>query len=133
MPARQVGTTLCFHGDLFDTLSDHARSRARPGAALFLPPMARRARYPTRMNRDRMFQVLVVGGMALVGTAAPAACGGATSTDDAGVPQDAAGEFPSELPAYVDARADTKADGSIVDAPEEFPSELPAMIDAGDR
>jgi hypothetical protein len=68
-----------------------------------------------------MFHVLVLGGIALVGGAE--ACGGDTvSIEDGGV-KDATGEFPSELPAYVEA--------SVRDAVEEFPSELPAFVDAG--
>lgn len=69
------------------------------------------------MKRDRMFQVLVLGGIGLVG-----ACGGTTSSSaDAGPPVDAHdasspdggssdGHFPSELPVFVDAATDSPAD-----------------------
>jgi hypothetical protein len=99
------------------------------------------------MNKDRMFHVLVVGGMTLVGTTVPAACGGDSSTttsqdagQDTGFPSelpafvdagvhDATSDFPSELPVFVD----SGVDASIKDAPEEFPSELPVQVDAGDQ
>ena len=85
-----------------------------------------------------MFQVLVLGGIALVG--APPSCGGEMSTiGDAGTTRDAfptegpaavdasvrdaVNEFPSELPVFVDA--------SARDAVNEFPSELPVFVDAG--
>lgn len=65
------------------------------------------------MNDPRMFRVIVLGGVALVG-----ACGGsiATGTKDSG--------FPSELgPPGIDAGAD---------APDtSFPSELPVVVDSG--
>jgi hypothetical protein len=74
------------------------------------------------MTRDRMFHVLVLGGIALVGGAE--ACGGDTvSIDDGGAVKDATGEFPSELPVYVEA--------GVRDATSEFPSELPVFVDAG--
>ena len=74
------------------------------------------------MTRDRMFHVLVLGGIALVGAAE--ACGGDTVTiDDGGVVKDATGEFPSELPAMGEA--------GVRDATSEFPSELPVFVDAG--
>ncbi|HEY1954468.1 MAG TPA: hypothetical protein VGH28_02630 [Polyangiaceae bacterium] len=72
---------------------------------------------------DKLFRAIVLGGLALV---SHEACGGQTSPGDAG--NDAAEEFPSELPVYVDAGVQ---DVSAKDAPEEFPSELPTPIDAG--
>ena len=72
--------------------------------------------------RDKLFRVIVLGGLALV---SHEACGGQTSTD-AG--SDATEDFPSELPAYVDVGVQ---DTSSNDAAEEFPSELPSPIDAG--
>ena len=64
------------------------------------------------MDNARMFRVIVVGGIALVG-----ACGGSTvASNDAG--------FPSELGA-------PGKDASADSADTSFPSELPAQIDAG--
>jgi hypothetical protein len=89
---------------------------------------------------DRMFHVLVLGGMALVG------CGGATGTvTDAGVgepaPSDAASaedSFPSEtnagpLDAYVstDAGAPQSADSGHVGFPSELPPPPPDPVDGG--
>ena len=71
---------------------------------------------------DKLFRVIVLGGLALV---SHEACGGQT-TGDAG--SDATEEFPSELPAYLDVGVQ---DANSNDAPEEFPSELPSTIDSG--
>jgi hypothetical protein len=88
-------------------------SGARALGAVILPNMA----------EDRMFHVLVLGGIALVGSA-PAACGGdVSSPGDAGSSKDATEEFPSELPVFVDA--------GVRDAVNEFPSELPVFVDSG--
>jgi hypothetical protein len=70
---------------------------------------------------DKLFRVIVLGGLALV---SHEACGGQTTTD-AG--SDATEEFPSELPAYIDVNVQDAAS----DAVEEFPSELPTPVDAG--
>jgi hypothetical protein len=66
---------------------------------------------------DRMFQVIVVGGIAL----ATNACGGdvSTSADGGGSDTGNTDGFPSELPTTIDSGYDG------------FPSELPGMIDAG--
>jgi hypothetical protein len=71
---------------------------------------------------DKLFRVIVLGGLALV---SHEACGGQTSSD-AG--SDATEDFPSELPTYVDVGVQ---DTGTTDAPEEFPSELPSQIDSG--
>jgi hypothetical protein len=80
---------------------------------------------------DRMFRVIVLGGIAL------AACGGSTQVPagDGGTPgdapadaTDAAEEFPSELPAIVDSgpNADVRRVGDAsVDADSGFPQEGP--------
>ena len=72
-------------------------------------------------SADRMFRVLVLGGVALT------ACGGAVTTpssgDDSGTTQDG---FPTEGPAQVDAFPSETA--QQVDA---FPSEGPAYVDTG--
>ena len=73
---------------------------------------------------DKLFRVIVMGGLALV---SHEACGGST-TSDAG--SDAAEEFPSELPTPVDANFQDVQDAGS-DAVEEFPSELPSPSDAG--
>src|SRR4051812_7469668 len=72
------------------------------------------------MNHDRMFRVIVLGGLALVG---PTACANAIGPSDgaADVPPD----FPSELPVFIDAGAHTDS----IDVVPDFPSELPARID----
>jgi hypothetical protein len=96
---------------------------------------------------DRMFRVLVLGGIALT------ACGGATASTssgtDSGTGADSGGGkdsgpgqdgFPQEGPAQVDAFPSETAqqiDSSVgVDAgndtgPDGFPTEGPAMIDSG--
>jgi hypothetical protein len=72
------------------------------------------------MERDRMYRVIVLGGIGLV------ACGGSVTTAP-GEPTDASADspvdvsFPFELPAPYDATPPP---------PDAFPSELPAMIDA---
>ena len=74
---------------------------------------------------DKMFRVIVLGGLALVSYEA---CGGTVTTGDAG--SDASNgpdSFPSELPTQIDA-------SKIVDAAAEadaFPSELPVQGDGG--
>lgn len=73
---------------------------------------------------DKLFRVIVMGGLALV---SHEACGGSTTTD-AG--SDAAEEFPSELPSPIDANVQDVQDAGS-DAVEEFPSELPSPTDAG--
>lgn len=75
---------------------------------------------------DKLFRVIVLGGIALV---SHEACGGQTTIGDAG--GDAAEEFPSELPTFIEAGLEDVHDASIQDAAEEFPSELPTSIDAG--
>jgi hypothetical protein len=84
-------------------------------------------------SSDRMFRVLVLGGIALT------ACGGATATG--GSPSDAAGGdtgngtdgFPQEGPPF-DASIDTVAYDTSMDTaplpPDAFPTEGPAMIEA---
>ena len=75
-------------------------------------------------TRDRLFHVVVLGGLALV---ADQACGGAT-TDIGNQQRDGgtdAESFPSELPVFVDS-----GDGSSSSS-SGFPSELPVFVDAG--
>ncbi len=74
---------------------------------------------------DKLYRVIVLGGLALV---SHEACGGTTTTGDAG--SDAAEEFPSELPTPTDASFQDVHDASA-DVAEEFPSELPTQIDSG--
>jgi hypothetical protein len=76
---------------------------------------------------DRMYQVIVVGGIALVANA----CGGDVSTSTDGGGSDAANmdEFPSELPSPTD--GGVLFDGGSSDANvDSFPSELPVSSDA---
>jgi hypothetical protein len=74
------------------------------------------------MERDRMFRVIVVGGLALVG---PTACSSTVGTSDA---SDVTSDFPSELPVFIDAPSPTDA----TDVPDmSFPTELPVFVDAG--
>jgi hypothetical protein len=73
---------------------------------------------------DRMFQVIVLGGIVLVG---PAACGGSVETpsNDAGERVDA---FPQETAQVVDARAPV---GDAHAEPDGFPQETGARTDGG--
>ena len=82
------------------------------------------------MPRDRMFNVLVLGGIALVGAGA---CGGTVSAHADAGSQDSG--FPSELPVQVDAAAfdsgfPSELGGMIGDAGIDtgFPSELPVVV-----
>ena len=70
---------------------------------------------------DKLFRVIVLGGLTLI---AHESCGGQTTNADGGA--DAAEEFPSELPTFVDASANETG-------PDAFPSELPTLIDAGTK
>jgi len=95
-------------------------------------------------SADRMFRVLVLGGIALT------ACGGSVTTPSSGTdsgtgqdgfPQEGPAQpdafpsetaqqvdaFPSEGPAYIDAGVDSAADGGS----DAFPQEGPAPLDSG--
>jgi len=84
-------------------------------------------------SADRMFRVLVLGGIALT------ACGGATTTSPSGGNDSGSEGFPQEGPAQVDAFPSETAqqvDAYLPDAgqdtgPDVFPTEGPAMIDSG--
>jgi len=76
------------------------------------------------MPNDRMFHVIVLGGIAIVGTAP--SCGARTTEADSGTMRDAPGDFPSEVPAFFAAGwADDAADAS---ADTTFPFELPPKM-----
>jgi len=83
------------------------------------------------MPRDRMFNVLVLGGIALVGASA---CGGTVSAHADAGSQDSG--FPSELPVQGDAAAidsgfPSEAGGmtdSDAGLDTGFPTELPVMV-----
>jgi len=77
------------------------------------------------MPADRMFQVIVLGGMGLVG----AACGGTViDTGNAA----GGGGFPAEGPPVQQDASDSDAADAAADAIEEFPQEGPIFVDAGE-
>ena len=83
------------------------------------------------MANDRMFQVIVVGGIGLASAAAMSvtvtACGGDTVTQ--GTANDASNDgFPSELGAPAPDGGGSRDAGAEADA---FPQEGPLMIDSG--
>jgi len=86
------------------------------------------------MPRDRMFNVLVLGGIALVGASA---CGGTVSAHADAGSQDSG--FPSELPVQVDAAgidSGFPSELGMMIGPDAgldtgFPSELPVVPDTG--
>ena len=82
-----------------------------------------------------MFQVIVLGGIALVGAPAlpiAAGCGGAISSRS--VPADAGNEptdaaFPSEIAPYMDSGFPQETAPEAIDS--SFPNEGPAIFDSG--
>jgi hypothetical protein len=96
-------------------------------------------------NADRMFRVIVLGGIALAATAAASTvgCGGAVSSSSDGGPtsdafpfEGAMDAFPQETAQQVDAFPQETAPPPLVDSGADagfdaFPQEGPAFIDSG--
>lgn len=106
---------------------DHERDTSAPHMAL--PDRARGSpkravnRYTAFMAADRMFHVLVLGGIGLVG----AACASTVETRGS----EGAGGFPNEGPPIQDVDAGTDAPEVVDAGMDAFPIEGPVMVDSG--